>query len=145
MKEQYQSAVLDADAFGDTGINISSQEAVPGSNHWLRVVIAKFVKRKVECWINEVKKLALIAKPSHMLLMLLTSIKEHGFYLDNTVFTMRYRWMPDQLPDKFICGSQFNVEHAFTCSHGGFRFLRHNEIRDLTAKLFTEVCHNVKD
>ena len=43
-----------------------------------------------------------------------------------------------------VCRSQFNVEHALTCSHGGFRFMRHNEIRDLTAKLFTEVRPNVR-
>ena len=75
-------------------------------------------------------------------------IEEHGLYLHKTAFHdaiyLRYGWMPDRLPEKCICGSQFNVEHAFTCSRGGFRFLRHNEIRDLTAKLFTEVCPNVR-
>ena len=30
-----------------------------------------------------------------------------------------------------------------TCKRGGFRILRHNEIRDMTAKLLSEVCHNV--
>ena len=25
---------------------------------------------------------------------------------------------------------QFSVEHALTCSYGGFRYPRHNEIRD---------------
>ena len=43
VKEQHQGAALDA--FGDTSINITSQG-----------------KRKVECWIDEVTKLALIAK-----------------------------------------------------------------------------------
>ena len=35
------------------------------------------------------------------------------------------------------------MEHALTCNRGGFSFLRHNEIRDLSAKLLTEVCPNV--
>ena len=39
---------------------------------------------------------------------------------------------------------QFSVEHAFSCSHGGFPSLRHNEIRDITAGLLTEVCSNVE-
>ena len=62
--------------------------------------------------------------------------------------------MPDPLPEKCVCGSSFTVEHAMTCSHGGFSFLRHNEIRDLSAKLLKEVypnvieperlCHNVQ-
>ena len=51
--------------------------------------------------------------------------------------------MPDPLPEKCVCGSSFTVEHAMTCSHGGFSFLRHNEIRDLSAKLLKEVCPNV--
>ena len=36
------------------------------------------------------------------------------------------------------------MEHSLTCSHGGFRFLRHNEIRDLTAMLSTKVYPNVR-
>ena len=75
-------------------------------------------------------------------------IDKHGFNLHKTAFhdaiCLRYGWTPEWLPDKCSCGSQFNVEHALTCSHGGFRFLRHNEIRDLTAMLFTEVCPNVR-
>ena len=35
------------------------------------------------------------------------------------------------------------MEHALTCNHEGFSFLRHNEIRDLSAKLLTEVCPSV--
>ena len=29
------------------------------------------------------------------------------------------------------------------CSFGGFPTIRHNELRDITAELLTEVCHNV--
>ena len=75
-------------------------------------------------------------------------IDEHGFYLQKTAFCdancLRYGWMPEQLPDKGTCGSQFSVEHALMCSHSGFKFLRHNEIGELTAKLLTEVCPNVR-
>ena len=35
------------------------------------------------------------------------------------------------------------VEHAFSCSCRGFPTLRHNDIRDITASMLTEVCHNV--
>ena len=41
------------------------------------------------------------------------------------------------------CGSSFNVEHALSCPRGAFPTIRHNEIRDITANLLTEVCHNV--
>ena len=39
--------------------------------------------------------------------------------------------------------SAFSVEHALSCPKGGFPTIRHNEIRDLTASLLTEVCHEV--
>ena len=51
--------------------------------------------------------------------------------------------MLPNLPSKCVCGSAFNVDHAIVCSKGGFPTLRHNEIRDITADLLTEVCHDV--
>ena len=36
-----------------------------------------------------------------------------------------------------------SVEHALSCAKGGFPIIRHNEIRDLTATLLTEVCSEV--
>ena len=42
-----------------------------------------------------------------------------------------------------MCGKKLTVEHAFTCSTGGFPTLRHNDIRDLTADLMAEVTSNV--
>ena len=42
------------------------------------------------------------------------------------------------------CGSKFSIEHALSCPKGGFPSIRHNEVRDLTATLLTDVCHDVK-
>ena len=35
------------------------------------------------------------------------------------------------------------MDHALSCHCGGFLSIRHNELRDLTAHLLTEVCSNV--
>ena len=35
------------------------------------------------------------------------------------------------------------MEHALSCAKGGYPSIRHNGIRDFTAHLLTEVCHNV--
>ena len=35
------------------------------------------------------------------------------------------------------------MNHALSCPKGGFPSIRHNEIRDLTANLLSEVCHSV--
>jgi len=34
-----------------------------------------------------------------------------------------------------------SVDHALSCSKDGFPSIRHNEVRDLTAELLSEVCY----
>ncbi len=74
-------------------------------------------------------------------------IESHGFSLHKGAFrdaiSLRYGWLPSHLPSKCICGKSFTVDHALNCPTGGFPTIRHNEIRDLTAKLMTEICHDV--
>ena len=48
------------------------------------------------------------------------------------------------MPESCACGQNYNVTHALTCKVGGFVTIRHNEVRDLTAKLLQEVCHSVQ-
>ncbi|KAL5506807.1 hypothetical protein EMCRGX_G008548 [Ephydatia muelleri] len=47
------------------------------------------------------------------------------------------------MPTSCACGAAFSVEHALSCPKGGFPSIRHNEIRDYTAYLLSEICHNV--
>ena len=74
-------------------------------------------------------------------------IDENGFTLHKSAFcdaiALRYGWLPSNIPSTCTCGKSFTVEHALSCPLGGFPSIRHNEIRDLTANLMTEVCHNV--
>ena len=75
-------------------------------------------------------------------------LAEHSFTLHKGAFhdalALRYGWTPSNMPAKCGCGSSFSVEHALTCAKGGFIHCRHNEIRDLTATLLTEVCKDVR-
>ncbi len=41
------------------------------------------------------------------------------------------------------CGKNFTLEHVLSCPKGGFPSIRHNEIRDVSAQLMSEVCNNV--
>ena len=72
---------------------------------------------------------------------------EHGFALHKGAFhdalALRYGWTPYEMPSTCTCGSKFLVEHALSCAKGGFPTIRHNEIRNLTVTLLTEVCHDV--
>jgi len=73
-------------------------------------------------------------------------IEEYGFCLHKGAFrdalALRYGWSPQQTPMYCVCGASFTVEHALSCPRGGFPIVRHNEIRDVTANLLTEVCHD---
>lgn len=57
---------------------------------------------------------------------------------------MRYGWQPEHLPAHCSCGQAFSIDHALSCVSGGYSVLRHNELRDLTATLLNEVCHDVE-
>ena len=74
-------------------------------------------------------------------------VEEHGFFLNKGEFRdalhLRYGWDIRNAPQSCVCNASFSIDHAMTCKRGGFTIMRHNEIRDMTAKLLTEVCHNV--
>ena len=74
-------------------------------------------------------------------------LKDHGFQLNKREFwdalALRYNWHLDSVPVSCVCGKPFSADHAMVCSFGGFPTIRHNELRDITAELLTEVCYNV--
>jgi len=75
-------------------------------------------------------------------------IKEDGFQLDKQSFwdllKIRYGFRLPRLSEKCACGSLFNLQHALSCKKGGFIAQRHNTLRNVTARLMTEVCKDVK-
>ena len=74
-------------------------------------------------------------------------LKQYGFHLDKQAFRdalyLRYGISLQRLPQKCVCGAAFDEIHALNCPRGGFDIIRHNEVRDLTAELLTEVCSDV--
>lgn len=75
-------------------------------------------------------------------------IKAKGFSLNKQEFfdalALRYGWHMDGLPQICSCGSPFNTNHAMFCKTGGIVVIRHDEVRDLTAQMLREVCHDVR-
>ena len=45
------------------------------------------------------------------------------------------------LPSHCVCGKTFSIDHALSCPKGGFISLRHNELRDFTAKVLAAVSY----
>ena len=48
---------------------------------------------------------------------------------------LRYDWPIDDIPSICVYDDAFTVDHAMICKLGGFVIMRHNELRDLEAKL----------
>jgi len=75
-------------------------------------------------------------------------LQGHNFSLHKTTFhnvvALRYGWDPARLPQHYACSAKFSVENSFTCPKDGFPSICHNEVRDLTASLLTEVCSEVE-
>jgi len=55
-----------------------------------------------------------------------------------------YGWRPANLLTNCVCRKPFTVKHALSCSFGGFPTIRHSELRDVTGKLFFQVCTKVQ-
>merc|ERR1712002_1096681 len=75
-------------------------------------------------------------------------IKEEGFSLTkdefHTALSIRYGLPISRLPEYCVCGKDFSVDHSMKCKKGGFVSQRHNELRDLTHELLSEVCTGVE-
>ena len=56
---------------------------------------------------------------------------------------LRFDWQVPNLPLTCVCGKSFTVQHAFSCPCDGFPSIHHNELRNLTVELLSEVCTDV--
>ena len=56
---------------------------------------------------------------------------------------MRYGLPLKEVPSHCPCGSTFGIDHALIYPKGGFPTSRHNEVRDITADLLSEICSDV--
>ena len=57
---------------------------------------------------------------------------------------IRYGWPLSRTPRTCRCGNNFNIANPLTCKKDGFITLRHNRLRNITASLLKEVCHDVQ-
>ena len=71
-------------------------------------------------------------------------LKEHNFALHKRALhdVLALRSVKD-VPSHCTFGATFSIEHELSCPSGGITILRHNDIRDFTANVLSDVCHNV--
>ena len=74
-------------------------------------------------------------------------LEQYGFALHNSEFIdaicLRYGFMPSHIASYCVCGKDFSLSHDQLPTRC-FSNFRHNESRDLTASLMSEVCHDVQ-
>ena len=74
-------------------------------------------------------------------------ITDEGYDLTKQLFWdliwIRFGWALRRLPTSYECGARFDLQHAFSCKKGGFIFIRHNQIRNITARLLKEVFKDI--
>ena len=75
-------------------------------------------------------------------------IKSEGYVLNKQCFwdliRIRYGWHLSRIPETCECGSKFSIEHGISCKKGGFVSLRHNQLRNITARLLQETCRDIR-
>ena len=75
-------------------------------------------------------------------------LAQEGYVLNKREFfdaiAIRYRWNLKRLPSTCPCSKPFTLDHAVSCLKGGFVHRRHNEIRDIIAKLLRDVSPEVQ-
>ena len=74
-------------------------------------------------------------------------LKNLGYCLNKQEFrdavSLRYGWKIPHTPQYCGCGKPNDVNHTLICTKGGYVAMRHNALRDMNAKLQSEVCRDV--
>ena len=75
-------------------------------------------------------------------------ITEHGFELLKQHFwdllRLHYGWEIANLPIFCKSWSKFDIQHSMSCKKGGFVSIRYNDLRDLTARIVSEICKDTE-
>ena len=107
------------------------------------------MKNTVECLSSKLQRqAAIISQEGASSWLSSIPLKTYDFVLHKQAFldaiALRYGWCPKDMPTRCECGKPFSIDHSLNCLKGGFPTLRHNKVRDLTASLLSEVCHDVR-
>ena len=78
----------------------------------------------------------------------ISPITEHGFELPKQQFwdsvRLGYGWEITNLLKFCPCGSKFDIQHSTSCKKRSFVSIRHNDLRDLTPRIVSEVCKDTE-
>ena len=79
--------------------------------------------------------------------LLALPLQDQGFHLTKQEFwdalRLRYGWTLLNTPSHCACGQTYTTDHVMICQHDGLTFVHHNDLRDITAELLSNVCNDV--
>ena len=97
----------------------------------------------------ERKKIEICQEPGASNWLTALPLREAGFSLNKQEFrdtlAIRYNISTKGLPETCACGSEFTCDHATICKKGRFISIRHDDLRDITYELLSEVCKGVEN
>ena len=138
-------ATQDQDRLVDISEVLEAKASIRQSNREHQAQQAKSVHGDLSPQLKRHVELAMEKGASSWLSVL--PLDDHNFSLHKGAFKdaicLRYGLKLLNTPTKCTCGTAFSTDHAIICPMGGFPSIRHNELRDVTASLLSEVCHNV--
>ena len=138
-------ATQDQDRLVDISEVLEAKASIRRSNREYQAQQAESVRGQLSPQLNRLVELAMEKGASSWLSVL--PLDDHNFSLHKGAFKdaicLRYGWKLPNTPTKCTCGTAFSIDHAIICPKGGFPTIRHNELRDVTASLLSEICHNV--
>ena len=87
------------------------------------------------------------SEPGASFWLLALPLQDQGFYLTKQevwdALHLSYGWTLLNTPSHCVCGQTFTTDHAMMCRYGGLTFVRHNDLRDITAELLSTMCNDV--
>ena len=115
------------------------------------------VKEKQEQTTTEIKtkqtlelqrKIEQISEPGASSWLSALPLTQYGFDLSKAEFhdalNLRYNKRLKNMPTDCVCGRKYTITHALNCKNGGFLNARHDNIRDLEARMLKNVCNDVE-
>ena len=151
LTEKLTKMIVNQDRFGDIEENVIMEikKSIAKEREIKQKEQLKEILDNKELTETEKKKIEICQEPGASNWLTALPLREAGFSLNKQEFrdalAIRYNIPIKGLPQTCTCGMDFTCDHAMICKKGGFISLRHNDLRDITYELLSEVCKGVEN
>jgi hypothetical protein len=108
----------------------------------------KVAEIKTDCSEDTARNLIILSLKGASSWLTVLPLQEFRYTLSKQEFVdaicLRYKFPIKGVPTTCACSKPNSIDHALSCSKGGYTDMRHNQIRNLEATFLREVCHDVQ-